>query len=91
MGEHQEKARHTAGLTFHKGIDYAVVMRPDETTENALAYLYGEDRHVTKFGNLFAASPDMLAALKAMILNDPHTYRDCHKAALAAIAKAESR
>ena len=40
---------------------------------------------------ILSAAPDMLAALKAMILNDPHTYRDCHKAALAAIAKAESR
>ena len=38
---------------------------------------------------MFAAAPDMLAALKAMVLNDTHTYRDCHKAALAAIAKAE--
>lgn len=34
---------------------------------------------------------DLLAALKAMVLNDTHTYRDCHKAALAAIAKAEGR
>lgn len=34
---------------------------------------------------------ELLAALKAMVLNDTHTYRDCHKAALAAIAKAEGR
>lgn len=40
---------------------------------------------------LIAAAPDMLEALKAMVLNDRHTYRDCHKAALAAIAKAEGR
>lgn len=39
---------------------------------------------------LIAAAPDMLAALKAMVLNDTHTYRDCHKAALAAISKAEA-
>lgn len=32
---------------------------------------------------------ELLSALKAMVLNDKHTYRDCHKAALAAIAKAE--
>ena len=32
--------------------------------------------------------PELLEALKAMVLNDSHTYRDCHKAALAAIAKA---
>jgi hypothetical protein len=35
------------------------------------------------------AAPDLLAALKAMVLNDAHTYRDCHMAARAAIAKAE--
>lgn len=40
---------------------------------------------------LRAAAPEMLAALKAMVLNDRHTYRDCHKAAVAAIAKAEGR
>jgi hypothetical protein len=34
---------------------------------------------------------DMLAALKAMVLNDTHTYRDCHKAALSVIARAEGR
>lgn len=30
----------------------------------------------------------LLEALKAMVLNDKSDYRDCHKAALAAIAKA---
>lgn len=40
---------------------------------------------------LICAAPDLLAALKAMVLNDAHSYRDCHKAALAAIAKAEAR
>lgn len=33
---------------------------------------------------------ELLAALKAMVLNDTNTYRDCHKAAVAAIAKAEA-
>lgn len=37
---------------------------------------------------LYAAAADLLSALKAMVLNDRHTYRDCHKAALCAIAKA---
>lgn len=31
---------------------------------------------------------EMLRALEAMVLNDAHTYRDCHKAAQVAIAKA---
>jgi hypothetical protein len=39
-------------------------------------------------GCLAAAAPELLAALRAMVLNDRHTYRDCHKAAVAAIAKA---
>lgn len=39
---------------------------------------------------LIAAAPDLLAALKAMVLNDQHTYRDCHKAAVAAISKAQA-
>ena len=38
--------------------------------------------------SLIAAAPDLLAALKAMVLNDRHAYRDCHKAAVAALAKA---
>jgi hypothetical protein len=37
---------------------------------------------------LIAAAPCLLEALKAMVLNDTHTYRDCHKAAVAAIARA---
>jgi len=37
------------------------------------------------------AYPNLLDALKAMVLNDRHTYRDCHKAALVAIARAEGR
>lgn len=38
---------------------------------------------------LIAAAPDLLKALKAMVLNDRHTYRDCHKASILAISKAE--
>lgn len=51
-------------ILFHKGIDYAVLMLPDQTTDNPLASLYGEDRTVTKYGNLFAAAPTMLSALQ---------------------------
>ena len=32
---------------------------------------------------------DLLEALEAMVLNDRHTYRDCHKRAVAAIARAK--
>lgn len=41
--------------------------------------------------HVFASAPELLEALKAMVLNDQHAYRDCHKAALAAIDKAEGR
>lgn len=54
----------TPKLTFHKGMDYAVVMLPNQTTDDPLARLYGPDRRVTKFGQQFAASSDMLETLR---------------------------
>lgn len=60
-------------LTFHKGIDYAVVMRDRDSTETAICHLYGQDRDVTRFGHLFAASPAMAEAgrrcLQALAVN----------------------
>lgn len=44
--------------------------------------------------HLIAAAPDLLAALRQMVVNsenDGHSYRDCHRSALEAIAKAEGR
>jgi hypothetical protein len=38
---------------------------------------------------LLKEKAELLKILKALVLNDRHTYRDCHKAAVAAIAKAE--
>ena len=35
------------------------------------------------------ARDELVHALKAMVLNDPHTYRDCHRKALAALSKAK--
>lgn len=75
-------------LQFHKGMDYAVVMRPNQSTEDALARLYGQDKDVTKFGNMFSASPEMLAALKwALTVIRPGS--DLHTDMTAAVAKAE--
>jgi hypothetical protein len=51
-----------------------------------VAYVFGAEEAAE-----IAATPDLLAALRVMVLNDPHTYRDCHKAAVAAIAKAEGK
>lgn len=65
-------------LTFHKGIDYAVVMFPGQATNNALAHLYGEDRYVTKYGMLFAAAPDLYEVLKLAYaeIHNPGTCRN---------------
>jgi hypothetical protein len=43
---------------------------------------------------LIAAAPELLEALRQMVVNsegDRKQYRDCHKKAVAAIAKAEGR
>jgi hypothetical protein len=55
-----------------------------------------KDEYMSGYGDGFKdgfkyGASELLAALKAMVLNDAHTYRDCHKAAVAAIAKAEGR
>lgn len=65
-------------LSFHKGIDYAAVMLPDQTTEAPLARLYGEDRFVEKYGRLFAAAPDLYEALKLAYaeIHNPGTNRN---------------
>ena len=44
--------------------------------------------------HLIAAAPDLLEALRQMLVNsesDGKEYRDCHKKALSAISKAEGR
>lgn len=83
-------------LQFHKGIDYAVVMRPNQSTEDALARLYGQDKDVTKFGNIFAAAPDLLEVLELIhgfnfALDDTPHGKEIRRRAEAAIAKAKSR
>jgi hypothetical protein len=56
----------TEKLTFHRGADYACIMRPQDTTETPLAALCGDDLVTEHYGRLFAAAPDLLAALKRM-------------------------
>lgn len=44
--------------------------------------------------HLFAAAPELLEALRQMIVNaegDKKQYRDCYKKSVAAVAKAEGR
>ena len=91
----QGATRMTEKLTFHLGVDYAVVMRPGQTTENPLANIYGQSKDVERFGKLFAAAPDMLAALRgAMVIIDsaplpPHSALEKRRAAVLAAISAQ--
>lgn len=60
-------AKKRPAIEFHKGIDYACLMLPHQTTDAPIARLYGTDREVTKYGQMFAASEDMLELLKELI------------------------
>lgn len=60
-------------LTFHMGIDYACVMGEHQTTEAPIARLFGISKDVEAYGKLFAAAPEMLAALKEA-LNSLEVY-----------------
>lgn len=51
-------------LTFHMGADYACVMGSKQTTEDAVARLYGQSHDIEAYGKLFASAPDVLAILK---------------------------
>jgi hypothetical protein len=76
----------------------AVKQEKPGDTSNMIALVYsrrvGDDGDIASNGHLFAAAPAMLEALRQMVVNseaDGHGYRDCHKKAVAAIAKAEGR
>jgi hypothetical protein len=62
-------------------------------TGEAVCTMWGDDEDpndpIHANARLIAAAPELLEALEAMVLNDRHTYRDCHKAALKAIAQAK--
>jgi hypothetical protein len=47
--------------TVHTGIDYTVVLLPDETTENASIRVYGDD--ACEVAYLLAAAPQLLEVL----------------------------
>lgn len=49
-------------LELHIGDDYAVLMRPGETTDTASICL--DKGTALEFGTLFCAAPDLLAAAK---------------------------
>jgi len=88
-------SKHTPGpwtAATIEGDDYTFVEPTDNSPDNdnanyVIARCSGPDR--VENALLIAAAPDLLAALKAMVLNDTHTYRDCHMAARAALTKAE--
>jgi uncharacterized cupin superfamily protein len=90
-----QKHHHAAGdlwLTVLRGawdVTHNHASRPEVIADAAYSAMSDEENEAN--AHLIAAAPDLLAALRAMVLNDAHTYRDCHKAALAAIAKAEGK
>lgn len=93
------KTAHTPGpLTVHRGLDYAVIMRPGETTDSAFVQVRYPSAEDMALLTMLAAAPDMLAALKE-ILSDMEKDGletgnfDYAKSApiVAAIRKAEGR
>lgn len=87
------KAQHTPTLEYHRGEDYAVIMRPEDTTDDACITLrFDTDEECDKWGNLIAAGPELLEAAEAIASGFPYTGHITSKMAddlLAAIAKAK--
>jgi hypothetical protein len=72
-------------------IQVRTVQGPGAHKEGWLVCEVSADEHGAEIVRAINCHSDLLTALKAMVLNDKHTYRDCHKAALASIARAEGR
>lgn len=51
-------------LEFHQGLDYAVLMRPNETTDDAMIQVKYPDDEVITHLKRFAASGELLTALE---------------------------
>ena len=57
--------RTAAPLQYHRGLDYAVVMRPKDTTDTALIRIHGDtDEECDYWGSLIAAAPELLEAVQ---------------------------
>jgi len=84
-----EETKHT-GWEYHRGDDYAVVMLPDDNTDTATIQIWGDDDEDTdRLGNLIAAAPDLLEALKLARDLFVNSESACAEICDAAIAKAE--
>lgn len=60
-------AQQTA-LEYHRGGDYAVVMRPEDTTDNAIITIRADtDEEADSLGAMIVAAPKAIALLKRMI------------------------
>lgn len=51
-------------LEYHRGIDYAVIMRPEDTTETALLTINADAEQSDYWGNLLCAASQQYDALK---------------------------
>lgn len=88
------KTAHTPlpALEVHQGKDYAVIMRPDDTTETALVCVRYPDTDDMRLLRAMAAASDLLTALKIIADDTDDCISPGMKAvARAAIAKAEGR
>jgi hypothetical protein len=70
------KQKHTDGpWEYHNGDDYTVILGPGDTTDRPLAEVYSDRLADAK---LIAAAPDLLDALKAvMLLRSLFDASDC--------------
>lgn len=83
-------AQHTPILEYHRGGDYAVLMRPEDTTDDACITLrFDTDEDCDQWGNLIAAAPEMLNSLIEMLESRYDLPPLIYDRARAAIAKAK--
>jgi len=76
MSQNSQKAGKLPTLTLHRGLDYAVIMRPDETTDDALVQaLHPNDDDIAVM-TAMAGAPELVAAAKRL-LEDPHGCPFC--------------
>lgn len=67
MPDQQTVATAGHALTLHQGLDYACIMRPEDTTDTALVQVkYPTDEDMALLQQM-AASPELVKALRALV------------------------